>query len=289
MIQKISLSKLKFQKNTPVRIKDIIIAIGWAFILGIPLFIVHMVFFDFEHAQQMGDNYLIIQSLTETIPHHPISLALWLSAIFIAAFAIRHAFHQQSLLIREQEKLALSHRQALTDGLTGIWNRSGYEQLFTMAVEQSRDQNRLFSIILGDVDGLKEFNDTHGHPAADEALKQITQIMLTQIRISDAVARYGGDEFVIFCFDLDKDGAECLVDRLTTALKVAPLSMSFGIASFPNDGKDAKTLIEKADMRLYQAKADSHNSTNTHQRNCDCVACRYANEYGVSSPLASDL
>ena len=156
MNHKISHSKLKFQKNTSVRIKDIIIAIGWAFIFGIPLFIVHMIFFDFEHAQQMGDNYSIIQSLTETIPHHPISLALWLLAIFIAAFAIRHAFQQQSLLIREQEKLALSHRQALTDGLTGIWNRSGYEQLFKMAIERSRDQNRLFSIILGDVDGLKE-------------------------------------------------------------------------------------------------------------------------------------
>lgn len=271
--------------------KDAIIALGWALLLGIPLFVVHMMLFDFEHSQHMDEAYSFFQSITDTVPHHPISLALWLSAIFIATFAIRRTFQQQVILIRTQEKLALSHTQALTDGLTGVWNRAGFELLQETVISRARDQDCSFSIILGDVDGLKKYNDTYGHPQADLVLKQITQIMLSQIRVSDAVARYGWDEFAIFCFDLNRDGAECLIDRLSAALKNAPLSMSFGIASFPMDGKDAKALIETADLRLYQAKAESHNSDNLHHRNsdCQCEDCKCGNEDKQVKPLAADL
>lgn len=283
--------RMPFLAKRSVLLKDSILAFGWAFLLGIPLFVVHMMLFDFEHSQHMDETYSFFQSITDTVPHHPISLALWLSAIFIAAFAIRRAFQQQVMLIRTQEKLALSHTQALTDGLTGVWNRAGFELLQETVLTRARNQNCSFSVILGDVDGLKKYNDTYGHPQADLVLKQITQIILTQIRTSDAVARYGGDEFAIFCFDLDRDGAECLVDRLSAALKNAPLSMSFGIASFSVDGKDAKTLIETADLRLYQTKADRLNSDKLHQRNtdCQCEDCKCGNEDKHAKPLADDL
>jgi diguanylate cyclase (GGDEF)-like protein len=284
-------AKIPFLAKRSALFKDAIIAMGWALLLGMPLFVVHMMFFDFEHGQHMGEPYSFFQSITDTLPHHPISLALWLSAIFIAAFAIRRAFQQQVMLIRAQETLVLSHTQALTDGLTGVWNRAGFELLQETVITRARNQNCSFSIILGDVDGLKKYNDTYGHPQADLVLKQITQIMLSQIRTSDAVARYGGDEFVIFCFDLGRDGAECLVDRLTTALKNAPLSMSFGIASFPMDGKNAKALIETADLRLYQAKTDTHIPDNKHHRNSDCHSddCGCGNEDEHIKPLAADL
>ena len=70
-------------------IKDAIIALGWALLIGLPLFIVHMVLFDFEHSQHMEESYSFVQSLITSVPHHPISLSLWLSAIFVATFAIR--------------------------------------------------------------------------------------------------------------------------------------------------------------------------------------------------------
>jgi hypothetical protein len=104
-------------------IKEIAVALGWALLLGLPLFVLHMLLFGFEHAQHMGNTFSTIASMTEMIPRHPVSLALWLSAIFIAAFALRRAFQQQALLIRAQEKMTLAHTQALTDGLTGVWNR----------------------------------------------------------------------------------------------------------------------------------------------------------------------
>lgn len=283
--------KLTFLKQRSALFKDSIIALGWAFLLGVPLFIVHMILFDFEHGQHMGDTYSFLKSITDTVPQHPISLTLWLSAIFAAAFAIRHTFQQQALLIRAREKLALSHTQALTDGLTGVWNRAGFELLHEIVITRARNQNCAFSVILGDVDGLKRYNDTYGHPQADIALKQITRLMLAQIRTSDAIARYGGDEFAIFCFDLDRDGAECLVERLKAALKNSPLSMSFGIASFPIDGENAKTLIETADLRLYQAKAENLNPVNIHHRDsdCQCDDCTCGNEDQHVKPLAADL
>lgn len=291
MNQLSSCSRMIFLAIRSVRFKDAIIALGWALLLGIPLFVVHMILFDFEHSQHIGEPYSYIQSIIDTIPHHPISLALWLSAIFIAAFAIRRVFKQQIMLMRAQDKLTLSHTLALTDGLTGIWNRAGFEELQEIVLARAFKENRPFSIILGDVDGLKRYNDTYGHPQADIVLKQITQIISIQIRTSDALARYGGDEFAVFCFDLDRDGAECLVGRLTVALKNSPLSMSFGIASFPLDGKDTKSLIETADLRLYQAKADNQNSEKSHHRNsdCQCDDCKCGTEDKQIKPLADEL
>ena len=291
MNQLISHTRLPFRTKRSALFEDIIIALGWDLLLGIPLFVVHMLLFDFEHGQHLGNTYSFLESITYTIPHHLISLTLWLSAIFIASFAIRRAFQQKTLLIRAQEELALSHTQALTDGLTGVWNRAGFELLQEIVITRARNQNSSFSIILGDVDGLKRYNDTYGHPQADLALKNITQIMLAQIRASDAIARYGGDEFVIFCLDLDQDGAKCLVERLTATLQNAPLLMSFGIASFPIDGKDTKTLIEKADLRLYQAKAENNNSDNMSLRNshCHCDDCTCDQEDGSIKSLTENV
>jgi diguanylate cyclase (GGDEF)-like protein len=291
MNQLSSHARIPFMAKRSVLFKDVIIALCWAILVGIPLFVVHMILFDFEHGQHTGSSYSFVQSITNTIPQHPASLSLWLLAIFIAAFAIRRTFKQQIMLTRAQDKLALSHTLALTDGLTGIWNRAGFEELQEIVMARALKENRPFSIILGDVDGLKRYNDTYGHPQADIALKEVTQILSAQIRTSDAIARYGGDEFAIFCFDLDRDGAECLVGRLTSALQNSPLSMSFGIASFPIDVKNSKTLIETADSRLYQAKAESHNFDNSHHRNfdCQCEDCKCGNEDGYVKPLAADL
>ncbi|PKN98456.1 MAG: hypothetical protein CVU42_12145 [Chloroflexi bacterium HGW-Chloroflexi-4] len=253
-------------------LNDVLIALVWALLVGVPLFVVHMVLFDFEHSQHMDESYSFIQSITSSVPHHPISLSLWLSAIFIATFAIRRSFQQKIFLTHVQAELTLSQTQALSDGLTGTWNRAGFDQLFEMNLKRGQEQNRFFSVILGDVDGLKEYNDTYGHPAADEALKAVTKILSEQCRAIDELARYGGDEFALFCIDIDQRGAEILITRLREALKNAPVSMSFGTATFPTDGVDRHTLLGKADVTLYAAKSKvpSHNEA---IENCECEVC----------------
>ncbi|PKN91426.1 MAG: hypothetical protein CVU45_01810 [Chloroflexi bacterium HGW-Chloroflexi-7] len=261
------------KSNKQSIIVDVLISLGWAFLVGLPLFVVHMVLFDFEHSQHMEESYSFIQSITSSVPHHPISLILWLSAIFIATFAIRRTFKQKLILAQIQAKLTLSQTQALTDGLTGIWNRTGFDKLFEMNIKRGQEQNRNFSIILGDVDGLKDYNDTYGHPAADEALKVVTKIIAEQCRVLDGLARYGGDEFAIFCIDIDQNGAEMLIERLCEGLKKSPVSMSFGAATYPIDGDDRDTLLEKADIRLYAAKSKalSHNEV---IEDCECEVCK---------------
>ena len=253
-------------------LNDVLIALVWALLVGVPLFVVHMVLFDFEHSQHMDESYSFIQSITSSVPHHPISLSLWLSAIFIATFAIRRSFQQKIFLTHVQAELTLSQTQALSDGLTGTWNRAGFDQLFEMNLKRGQEQNRFFSVILGDVDGLKEYNDTYGHPAADEALKAVTKILSEQCRAIDELARYGGDEFALFCIDIDQRVAEILITRLREALKNAPVSMSFGTATFPTDGVDRHTLLGKADVTLYAAKSKvpSHNEA---IENCECEVC----------------
>lgn len=262
-------------------INDVLIALVWALLVGLPLFVVHMVLFDFEHSLHLDETYSFIQSITASVPHHPISLSLWLSAIFIATFAIRRSFQQKLFLARVQAELTLSQTQALSDGLTGVWNRAGFDQLFEMNIKRGQEQNRFFSVILGDVDGLKEYNDTYGHPAADEALKAVTKILSEQCRSIDELARYGGDEFALFCIDIDQRGAEILIARLREALKNAPVSMSFGTATFPTDGVDRHTLLGKADVTLYAAKSKvtSHNEA---IENCECEVCNQKKHFKSS-------
>jgi diguanylate cyclase (GGDEF)-like protein len=261
---------MAFSSIKSTLIKDILLALGWAILLGFPLFVLHMMLFDFEHDQHMEIQFSILQSVVQLLPHHLVSLVLWIFAIFLTACTIRRSFKQQILLAQTQEKLAFTHTQAFTDSLTGVWNRTGFESLQEITITRARQQNCPYSIILGDVDDLKRYNDTYGHPVADDALKQMIKIILSQLRSSDAVARYGGDEFAIFCLDLNRDGAECLVARLEEILKTTPLSMSFGIASFPLDGEEAKCLIDKADSRLYQAKSRKQKFRHSAQRSPDC-------------------
>lgn len=111
---------------------------------------------------------------------------------------------------------------------------------------------------MADIDGLKPHNDTCGHIAADDALRLIAQIMAQQVRNHDSVTRDSGDEFVILCPELNEIGVTTLVARMEKALVVAPLMASFGIATFPRDGKTAQALPETADPRLYEVKAAHH-------------------------------
>lgn len=154
-----------------------------------------------------------------------------------------------------RDLLARSRTQALTDGLTGIWNRRGFDQLIQTELERAKHFKQPFSVIMADVDGFKQYDDTNGHLAAYEALRTIAQTLATQMRSMDAVARFGGDEFVILCPGLGQEGVNALIARLKTALASAPLSLSLGSATYTSDGETSQALLQMADKRLYQAKS----------------------------------
>ena len=151
----------------------------------------------------------------------------------------------------------------VTDPLTGISNRRHLMEKLQNEARRSLRSNKSFSILMADVDRFKQFNDTHGHVAGDEALKAVAQVLKEGMREIDHVARYGGEEFLVMMPNTDIEGAVRAAERIHARLakrRVAvgkesvTLTMSSGVAEFPIDGDSPEALIISADAALYKAK-----------------------------------
>jgi diguanylate cyclase (GGDEF)-like protein len=148
-----------------------------------------------------------------------------------------------------------------TDSLTGLSNHRALMKRLDDEVTRFKKDKHGFSVLVGDVDHFKQYNDAFGHPAGDEVLQMIAEIMRDSTRKQDCCARYGGEEFVIVLPDT------AIADALDTAehirARVAAkkfngrkMTLSIGVASFPEDADDAEAIIAVADEALYQAKRE---------------------------------
>ena len=153
------------------------------------------------------------------------------------------------------------------DGLTCIANRRRFDQFLDLEWRRAVRNGSRLSLIMIDIDLFKPFNDTHGHAAGDECLKQVAHGMAREIqRPGDLVARYGGEEFVCVLPETDPQGALAVAERIQARLaalalphgasKVAPVvTLSMGVATVqPVEGEDPASVIEAADRALYEAK-----------------------------------
>jgi diguanylate cyclase (GGDEF)-like protein/putative nucleotidyltransferase with HDIG domain len=149
---------------------------------------------------------------------------------------------------------------ARTDPLTGLLNRRALEELFELELERSRRSERPLSVIVGDMDGFKAVNDRLGHHAGDEALQTLAQELGKWKRRIDMAARLGGEEFALLLPETDERGAFLVAERLRRATQRTfadgphPLTISFGVATFPTHGADADKVLRAADQALYAAK-----------------------------------
>jgi diguanylate cyclase (GGDEF)-like protein len=150
------------------------------------------------------------------------------------------------------------------DSLSGLHNRRrSLEQLEGEVARAARYQGT-FSILIADIDNFKLFNDTYGHPVGDEIIKRVAGLLSEESRASDFVGRFGGDEFILILPETYRAAAGAVADRLRAALASAsyiapdgsaiPLRMSFGAASYPQDGAEGAVLIAMADANLYESK-----------------------------------
>jgi diguanylate cyclase (GGDEF)-like protein len=159
-------------------------------------------------------------------------------------------------------------RLSVTDSMTGLYNHGHLLDTLQLEVERARRLKHFFSIMMIDVDNFKQYNDSLGHPAGDKLLSEIGQLIKASIRSIDYAARYGGDEFLVLLHEVGSEGARRLAERIRSSLAAKSwnqgpdkVTLSLGVASFPEHGDDPDTLIASADAALYEAKRRGRNQT----------------------------
>jgi diguanylate cyclase (GGDEF)-like protein/putative nucleotidyltransferase with HDIG domain len=149
---------------------------------------------------------------------------------------------------------------ARTDALTGLLNRRGFEESFELELERARRGGRKLSVVIGDLDRFKHVNDRFGHHEGDRALVRASEILETEKRRIDTVARLGGEEFALIVPDTVDRRSFMLAERLRHAVRdefaddPVRVTISFGVASFPQHGTTRQELLGAADDALYAAK-----------------------------------
>ncbi len=159
--------------------------------------------------------------------------------------------------------------QATRDALTGLYNRREATRLLNEELARARRYRRSMALLWVDFDHFKDINDTHGHAAGDMVLKAVGRLLMDSVRGVDTVGRFGGEEFVIVLPEMDALGARDTAERLRQAVSQTPqtlddgtrvsLTISVGVAVYPEHGQDAETLCAAADKAMYRAKERGRN------------------------------
>jgi len=199
-----------------------------------------------------------------------LELAVILGAIAIA-FGIAAYSRQRSV---KAERLYSSHLEDLSrqlrdmayrDALTGLYNHRYFQEQLAHEVERAQRYGARLSVLMLDVDRFKQVNDTYGHLMGDTLLSYIAKLIGAKVRTSDVPARYGGDEFSVILPETGQEKALAVAEKLSEAvssdrhwqsalLEKLGAGISFGVASFPDDGRTADDLLVCADRRLYDRK-----------------------------------
>jgi len=171
------------------------------------------------------------------------------------------AMHDQ--LARQNARLA---ELATTDELTGVKNRRRFREDLDLLFAQADRLASSLSLIMLDIDHFKQFNDTFGHPAGDQVLREVGSTLKTILRGHDVVARYGGEEFVVLLPATEIDEAMEVAERLRSAIAEHPwpnrkVTASLGVATSDADTPDAATLVDHADRALYHSKQSGRNQS----------------------------
>jgi diguanylate cyclase (GGDEF)-like protein/putative nucleotidyltransferase with HDIG domain len=194
-------------------------------------------------------------------------LAWWLvgmGTLLVAAIVIMTMRARVELLI------ARLYDAARTDPLTGLSNRRGFRELLDLELERSRRGSSEMTVLVGDLDHFKEVNDRSGHHVGDAALRRVARVLNEHKRQIDFAARIGGEEFALILPNTTQDDAFVLAERLRCALREelagesVPITISFGVASYPRHSETAASLLRAADEALYAAKESGRNRTVLH-------------------------
>jgi len=182
--------------------------------------------------------------------------------------------HQADSALRDSQEvlaaeLETAKNDALIDPLTKVWNRKGMNEMLHAEIERARRAKQRVALMLLDIDDFKQVNDEFGHLAGDHALREISQRIRACLRPSDIVARFGGDEFLVFAGSCSEEAAATLAERILARVRQQtiqsgahelPVTLTIGMVSTVVTPELTSTsLIEQADAALYAAKSDGRN------------------------------
>ena len=164
--------------------------------------------------------------------------------------------------------------QSICDPLTGWYNRRYMQETLERDIRRASRTKRPLSLLMLDIDNFKEFNDSFGHQAGDVALQNLCQVVKALIRSEDVACRYGGDEFVLILPDSSPELAAQRAEEMRIAARNAemqyqghllkPITLSFGIATYPADARTSHELLRAADTVLFRAKREGRDRVRTH-------------------------
>lgn len=194
----------------------------------------------------------------------------WIDVVFVV-FAIIATFIG-AYIIKYKNKskdFEYTYKLATTDGLTGLYNHRFFQEQMNICLENAKRYETDFSLLLIDIDFFKKFNDNYGHQAGDAVLKQVAQLLKKSVRATDIVARYGGEEMAIILPNTDYENAFITAEKICNQVATTPfflnakttksVTISLGVATYPEHGKTPADLIEYADKGLYAAKENGRN------------------------------
>ena len=195
---------------------------------------------------------------------------LWIPDILpLFAVLITFAISYLAKYLLKSRDFEHQYKLATTEGLTELYNHRYFQDTLRKQIDTARRYNQPFSLIIIDIDFFKNFNDSYGHQAGDAVLKEVAQILKRNTRAIDFVCRYGGEEMSIILPFTDKEEAQFNAERICKAVssKVFKLpnnvecnvTISLGVATFPENGDTPQKIIEHADKALYWAKEHGRN------------------------------
>lgn len=155
--------------------------------------------------------------------------------------------------------------QAITDGMTGLYNRRYFEEYIKKEAIRAMRQNQKFTVIGLDLDHLKQINDTYGHNYGDIAIKTIAEVLKSNARSIDIAARMGGEEFNLILPGVDIEGGCIAAERIRKAIeaveleKIGHITASLGVATYPDQSDDLEELLELTDQAMYESKRNGRN------------------------------
>jgi diguanylate cyclase (GGDEF)-like protein len=202
---------------------------------------------------------------------------MFIFSYFVSGYLSKNLHTNEALL---KELLEQTRELSISDGLTGLYNQMHFFELLKQETKKSQRLNLSYSLIIFDVDHFKNYNDHNGHLNGSETLKNIGTIMKNKFRTSDLLAKYGGDEFVIILPKTDKVGAYLAAERLREGVEkqvfpgaetqpLKKLTISIGMANYPEHGLSDEEILNRADKALYFAKESGRNRTIIYDENIE--------------------